>query len=194
MVGTSLWDYIFVRTCIFILHLVAPFSLIYSLINPLIHLPFQPPRILEAWLALEAIFYLAIYLPRKEYLQRAAKHPALPCREDRRKLFRRCHDTIPEPTQYLTKWFRDAPAVEIKRENVKDFFRWAFLNTGDLNPVYDEELEEYAGEMENLLGRKLEPGRGDAKCIRLNLDKVEMLHRSLVWYLVSFYKEMHVVN
>lgn len=52
--------------------------------------------------------------------------------------------------------------------------------------VYDEELEEYIAEMEKLLGRKLEPGRGNAQCLRLTLDKVEMLHRSLIWYLVSF--------
>lgn len=41
--------------------------------------------------------------------------------------------------------------------------------------------------MEKLLGRKLEPGRGDAQCLRLMLDKVEMLYWSLIWYLVSFY-------
>ncbi|KAK2470050.1 hypothetical protein H9L39_18198 [Fusarium oxysporum f. sp. albedinis] len=35
-------------------------------------------------------------------------------------------------------------------------------------------------------GRKLEPGRGNAKCLRLTLDKVEMLHRSLTWYLCVF--------
>ena len=40
------------------------------------------------------------------------------------------------------KWFMDAPASEIKWENVKDFFRWAFLNTGVPNTEDDEELEE----------------------------------------------------
>jgi hypothetical protein len=190
MVGTSLWDYLFIRTCIFLLHIVAPLSIAYSLGSSLVHLPFHIPRVLEVWLALEAVFYLVVYLPRKAYLQTAATHPTTACRDDRRKLFWHCHSNIPDPDHYLTKWFRDAPAAEIKRENVKDFFRWAFLNTGEPDPAYDEELEEYTEEMEKLLGRKLGPGRGNAKCLRLTLDNVEMLHRSLTWYLVSFHREI----
>jgi hypothetical protein len=58
------------------------------------------------------------------------------------------------------------------------------VNTGDPEPEHDEELEEYASEMEKVLGRKFEPGRGNSKCLRLTLDKVEMSHRSLTWYLV----------
>ncbi|KAH7200779.1 hypothetical protein BKA60DRAFT_658606 [Fusarium oxysporum] len=183
MAGTSLWDYIFIRASIFLLHLIAPLSVAYSLVNLLARLPFQFPRVLQAWLGLEALFYLAVYLPLNKYLQRAAKHPVPPCRADRRKLFLRCHQNIPDPAQYLRKWFRNAPVSEIKRDNVKDFFRWAFLNTGDHDSTYDEELEEYTQEIEKLLGKKLEPGRGNAKCLRLTLEKVEMLHRSLTWYL-----------
>ncbi|WZH42156.1 uncharacterized protein QYS62_003146 [Fusarium acuminatum] len=185
MIGISGWDYVFIRTCIFLLHLIAPLSVIYSLVRCLIHLPFHIPHMLEAWLALEAVFYLLVYLPRKNYLQTVVTHPAA-SRDDRRRLFWRCHSNIPDPDRYLTRWFRDAPVAEIKRENVKDFFRWAFLNSGEPDPAYDEELEEYIGEMEKLLGRKLEPGRGDAQCLRLTLDKVEMLHRSLIWYLCVF--------
>ncbi|KAF7553575.1 hypothetical protein G7046_g7075 [Stylonectria norvegica] len=182
MIETSLWDYVFIRTCIFLLHLVAPLSIVYSIVSSLFHHPLRVPFALEIWLALEAVFYIAIYVPLKAYLQTAATHPATGCREDRWELFWRCHDKIPNPERYLEKWFRDAPPEEIKRENVKDFFRWAFLNTADMDPEYDEELEEYTNEMEKILGRKLEPGRGSAKCLRLTIDKVEMLHRSLTWY------------
>ena len=49
----------------------------------------------------------------------------------------------------------------------------------------DEELEEYVDRFETLLGRKLALGRGSAVPLRLTLDKVNMLHRSLLWYLVS---------
>lgn len=59
------------------------------------------------------------------------------------------------------------------------------MNTGELNPADEDELEEYTREMEKLLGETLAPGRGHAKCLRLTLDKVEMLHRSLIWYLVG---------
>ena len=187
MAGTSTWDYVFIRTSIFLLHLLAPLSVTYSLLAPLINPPlFHVPRILEIWLNLEAVFYLAVYFPRRAYLQAIATPPLTVSREDRRRLFWRCHYNIGDPEWYLTKWFQDAPMMEIKRENVKDFFRWAFLNTGDPDPAHDEELEEYAGEMEKLLGRKLQPGRGNARCIRLTLDKVDMLHRSVAWYMVSF--------
>lgn len=185
MRGLDLWDYVFIRTCIVALRSIAPLSIVYSLASLVVPLPVRVPRILQLWLALEAIFYLAVYLPLREHLQRAAKHPELLSRDDRRKLFWRCHNNIPDPSQYLKKWFRGASEKDIKRENVKDFFRWAFLNTGEVDVAHEEELEEYIGGMEKLLGRKFEPGRGDAECLRLTLDKVEMLHRSLTWYLVS---------
>jgi hypothetical protein len=140
---------------------------------------------LQVWTILETTFYLFVYHPRRLYLQRAATHPMPICRKHRRILFQRCHESIPDPEHYLSKWFMDAPASEIKWENVKEFFRWAFLNTGVPNTVDDEELDEYVVEMEKLLGRKIEPGRGNAKCLRLTLEKVDMLHRSLTWYLVS---------
>lgn len=194
MIGTSLWDYIFIRTCILFLHLIAPVSVVYTLINMLIGLPFRVPVALQVWLAFEASFYLAIYLPYNKYLQKPARHPELPCRDDRKTLFKRCHETIPDPVMFLRKWFRGAAEAEIKRENVKDLFRWAFLNTSKVETTDEEELEEYVGEIETLLGRNLEPGRGTAECLKLTLSKVEMLHRSLIWYSVSLGSGDHSIN
>lgn len=68
---------------------------------------------------------------------------------------------------------------------MKDFFLWAFFNRDGPPGDDDEELEEYVFAMEKLLGQPIEAGRGNAKCLRLTLDKVNMLHRSLIWYLVS---------
>ncbi|KAF5621973.1 ribose-phosphate pyrophosphokinase [Fusarium sp. NRRL 52700] len=185
MAGTSLWDYIFMRTSIFVLHLIAPLSIVVSLALSLAPLPFPIPWLLKAWFILEALFYIVIYLPLNSHLQKPANHPAAPCRADRQRLFQQCHDNIPDAGQYLRRWFRDAPEHEIKRENVKDFFRWGFLNMEHCDSTYDDELEEYIEKLEDLLGKRLEPGRGDAKCLRMTLDKVEMLHRSLTWYLLS---------
>jgi hypothetical protein len=185
MAGTSLWDYIFIRVCITALHFIAPLSIVYSFAKLFFTIPFQIPLVLQIWLALEALFYLVVYLPLNRHLQRAADHPAPPCRADRRKLFHQCHNNIPDLSLYLRKWFRDAPESEIKRDNVKEFILWAFLNTDEFDPNYEEELEEYTQEIEKLMGRRFEPGRGNAKCLRLTLDRVEMLHRSLWWYLVS---------
>jgi hypothetical protein len=189
MIGTSIWAYVFIRTCIFFLHWIAPLSILWSLVS-LFYSPFHVPWIIEIWATLETAFYLCIYYPRKIYLQRAATHPQTISRERRRVLFQRCHENIPDPEHYLAKWFRDAPASEIKRDNVKDFFRWAFLNTGEASATEDKELEEFVGELETLLKRKIQPGRGNANSLRLTLDKVDMLHRSLTWYWVSFRREM----
>jgi hypothetical protein len=46
------------------------------------------------------------------------------------------------------------------------------LNKADPDPAYNEELEEYVGEIEKTLGRKLESGRGRARCQRLSLQEV----------------------
>jgi hypothetical protein len=78
-----------------------------------------------------------------------------------------------------------APAETIKRENLKDFFLWGFFNRGGSPGEDDEELEEYITATEKLLGREIEEGRGSAVCLRLTLDPVNMLHRSLLWYSVS---------
>lgn len=85
----------------------------------------------------------------------------------------------------MRKWFKDAPMSEIKRDNVKDFFRWGFLNTNVANADDDEELEEYAQGLEKSLGYSLESGRGTAEPLLLTLDPVNMLHRPLLWYGVS---------
>lgn len=185
MIGTSIKDYLFISFWIIVLHWIAPLCVLYSISSLFIAPPFHVPRILQTWAILETAFYFLVYHPRRIYLQRAATHPPTISREDRAQLFQRCHENIPDPERYLAKWFKDAPKEEIKWENVKDFFRWAFLNTGEVDREYDEELEGFVKETETLLQRKIEPGRGNAQCLRLTLDKVEMLHRSLTWYGVS---------
>ena len=186
MIGTSLWDYVFIRSCILFLHSIAPLSILSSIAVLFLRpTSYRFPWYLEAWVLAETAFFALIYLPKRYSLQHAATHPTLLSRDGRRKLFKLCHDTVPDPEQYLSKWFKNAPKSEIKRDNVKEFFCWAFLNKGEYGPEDNEELDEYVDRMEVLLGRQLESGRGNAECLRLTLDKVDMLHRSLTWYLVS---------
>ncbi|PVH71198.1 hypothetical protein DL98DRAFT_553763 [Cadophora sp. DSE1049] len=143
MIGTTIWDFIFIRSCIFFLQSIAPLSILYwltvSLVRPT---PFRVPWVLEAWVAFEVVFY-----------------------------FLRYHKNIPDPESYLSKWVLNAPASEIKREN------------GEPDPLDNKELEDYMGEMEKLLRRRLKARRGSAKYLRLTLDKVDTYHRSLTWYL-----------
>lgn len=179
MIGTSIQEYIFIRACILGLQSIAPLSLIYCLSLPFLtkRLPWQ----LEWWLIAETAFYFIGHIYQRK-LQLPAIHPSPRSREERRLLFDRCHANINDPEQYLKGWFLGSPLEEIKRDNLKEFLLWAFFDRdgppGDDNP----QLEEFVVKIEGLLGRKLEPGRGRAMCLRLTLDKVEMQHSSLLWY------------
>ena len=185
MIGTTWWDYIFIRSCIVLLHYIAPLCALYIAMAVLI-IPssYRIPVILEVWAFAETLFFFLLYLPQYHMLQRQATHPPSPSREERRALFQKCHESVQNPEHYLSKWFKDAPSSEIRRENVKEFFCWAFLNKSSYGILDDEELEEYTTAMEKSLGRNLLPGKGKATSLRLTLDKVKMLHRSLLWYMV----------
>lgn len=186
MIGTSLWDYVFIRSCIFCLHFAAPISALYCVVILVLRpSAYRIPVALEIWAVAETLFLLLIYLPRSYTLQQLVTHPPTRSREKRRELFQLCHESIVDPERYLSKWFKGAPLAEIRRENLKEFFCWAFLNKPSYGILEDEELEEYADKMESLLGRKLQPGRGQAISLRLTVDRVKMLHRSILWYLVS---------
>jgi pimeloyl-ACP methyl ester carboxylesterase len=189
MIGTSTFDYCFIRFCIIGLHYLAPISILYCVSAIAIHgfeaTTYRLPLIIESIALAETLFYLVVYLPYRSYLQHEAVHPPAPSREERRELFRLCNENIDDPDTYLRKWFLGADPEEIKRENVKEFFLWAFFNRGGLPGDDDEELEEYVTATERLLQRPLEEGRGTAQALRLTLDRVDMLHRSLVWYFVS---------
>jgi hypothetical protein len=83
----------------------------------------------------------------------------------------------------------------IKRDNVKDFIRWAFFG-----PVYmrgqdrqnEEEIEAYTAETEKLIGRKLPPGRMNVKGLGQLLNEADSSHRSLLWYTVSYTSSLYV--
>lgn len=88
---------------------------------------------------------------------------------------------------YLSGWFHGAAVETIKRENVREFLSWAYLNgSRDGGPEEFAELEEYVSLLESKLGRRFEKGYDKkVKCIRLTLDGVFMEYRSLLWYFVS---------
>jgi hypothetical protein len=188
MIGTSIAEYIFIRGCILFLHSIAPASLLYCalLLYPLRTAisVYRLPSYIEAWFVAEAAFFTIFFLPFKYHLQRPAIHPELPSREERAKLFERCFNTVKDPEKYLRQWFLGAKGEQIRRENVKEFIRWAFLNTGQAKSEDEDEIEGYVKAIEKLLGRDIPSGKGSARSLRLTVDKVDCLHRSLLWYLV----------
>ncbi|KAL8999106.1 MAG: hypothetical protein Q9169_001994 [Polycauliona sp. 2 TL-2023] len=129
-----------------------------------------------AWAVAETLFFLFVFLPRYFILQRDALHPPPLPRDERQRLFRLCFGTVADPELYLSGWFKGAPRSEIRRENVKEFLCWSFLNKRDYGLLDDEELEDYTNQVETILGRSLPSGKGNAKALRLTLDTVPMLH------------------
>lgn len=188
MINNSRLEYIFIRTCILALHYFTPLCILYTLLLIYLHglkaTHYPIPLAVELLALAESLFYLLVFLPYRAYLQRSAVHPDALSRPDRRALFEKCNANIADPELYLEKWFLGAPPEEIKRDNFKEFILWAFFNRGGEPGDDDEELEEYVRMYEELLGRKFEEGRGKAACLRLTLEKVDMLHRSLAWYFV----------
>ncbi|RDW73298.1 hypothetical protein BP6252_07205 [Coleophoma cylindrospora] len=186
MIGTSRIEYIFIQTCIIGLHYLAPLCVLYCVCIFGLYgtraFTFRFPLIIEIIAIAETLFYLLVFLPYRAYLQREAIHPPPPSREERQELFQLCNDNISDPEAYLRKWFLGAHLEDIHRENLKEFFLWAFFNRDGPPGEDEDELNGYVHATEKLLGRDLEDGWGRAKCLRLTLDKAEMLHRSLVWY------------
>ena len=186
MIGTTVWDYLHIKWWILFLSVITPLSACYCLVIVLNYiLDLSTPRLpwpFELWCIAECAFYLFMYLPYKLYLQHEANHPPAPSRQERQRLFVRCNETIDDIEAYLKLWFVGSQLAEIKKENLKEFFLWAFFNRGGDPGSDDEELEEYVAATEKLLGRQIESGRGEAVCLRLTIDEVKMLRRSLVWY------------
>ncbi|KAF1969972.1 hypothetical protein BU23DRAFT_571041 [Bimuria novae-zelandiae CBS 107.79] len=215
MIGTSIPAYLFIRTCIFALRLITPLSIFFCSLSIA-----EPPqsgftRFLLVWAILETAFWLLVFLPRKRALQAEASHPSPLDREERKALFWKCWEWIPEPEAYVSRWFLGARSWEVRRENVREFFRWALLyksaedvqqearrgesggieREGEAIEVDEEvtrkaeeerELEEYVDGVQTMLGRQLLPGKGPAKSLRLTVDEVKMLHRPFLWYLIVF--------
>lgn len=131
MIGTSVPAYLLIRTCTLGLRLITPLSIFYCSLSIA-----EPPqtgftRFLLSWAVIETGFWLLVFIPRKRSLQADAPHPPPLDREERKELFWKCWDQIPEPEAYVSKWFLGARSWEIRRENVSEFFKWALLYKGD---------------------------------------------------------------
>ena len=187
MIGTTVWDYLHIKWWIIFLSSITPLSACYCFIlicRSVIGISLTPrlPWPIEIWAAAEVLFYLFIRLHYKPLLQQEASHPPAPSQHERRVLFARCNATIDDPEDYLRKWFLGAQLTEIRKDNIKEFFLWAFFNRGGDPGDDEEELEEYVSATEKLLGRRFQDGRGKAVCLRLTLDEVKILRRSILWY------------
>lgn len=210
MIGNSPIDYAAVRISIASFRAIAPASTGYLAFCALQPQWFYLPLAFIA--VLEAAFYLLVYLPRRRRLQ--AVSPFYQCLRfsqlngtqppeqppprltyaQRQALFDRCIDAESHGAStnlpYPSGWFLPATATP-RKEDVIDWLLWALFATSREQTniaEYEEELDGYIEGVEKLLGRSLEPGHSDTaevRSMRITLDPVIMLHRPLLWYLVS---------
>lgn len=186
MLGTSTAEYAFIRIFIFVLHYIAPLSFLYCVIitmDPAATFRMMPA--IELWLIAEALFWTCFFFPYRWYLQHAAIHPAPRSKEERRKLFDYVKTEVTDPDQFIQGWFKGAKIKDIRRDDVKEWLTWAFFDSDCEESKYEDEIEEYTLEIESMLRKDLRPGKGTVKPLKLTIDPVDMLHRSLLWYSVS---------
>ena len=188
LIGDSPAKYVFISIAIWSLRLIAPISILYCLLVASLGFP-HPLRWLplDVWMLGEAIFFLLVYVPLSLQVQKAATHPKPLSKEERMVLIRKCLDHVPDIEVYLSGWFLGSPLADIKRENVREFFAWSFMDEKleDTNEAEAAELDVFIEQLESRLGRELEDGRGKASSLKVTLDKVPMQHRPLIWYAVS---------
>lgn len=186
MLGTSAVEYAFIRISILILHSIVPVSVLYCLvITANSGTRFRLQQEIELWLVAETLFWLCFFLPYRRHLQHAAIHPPIRSQEQRGELLGYVMAEMADPEQYIRGWFKGADFKDIGREDVKDWLAWAFFDGGREKGKDEDEIEIYTLQIESMLLKKFNPGRGTATPLRLTMDPVDMLHRSLLWYSVS---------
>ncbi|TKA69598.1 hypothetical protein B0A55_09256 [Friedmanniomyces simplex] len=183
MINHTLFEYLFIRACIFFLHAIGPLSTVYTATHVCrAYLASTWPALstLNIWCAAETAFFL-FFLWYRTHLQREALHPPLRSREERRALFEKVKSEIRDPEQFLSGWFRGAKVENIGKEEMKGWLDWAFWD-GRVSSEDEAEMEELVREVEGLVGKPFPDGKGTANGLRLTLDPIEMEWRSLLWY------------
>lgn len=110
--------------------------------------------------------------------------------QERHALFQRCAAyAMSGCSDYPSGWFFRARGFY--RDNVLEWLLWALFSTAmgarGAWTQWEAEMSEYVAVVERVLGRALPGGYNEATpCMRLTLDPVRMVHRPLLWYLVSF--------
>ncbi|KAK6849369.1 hypothetical protein PG995_013202 [Apiospora arundinis] len=139
---------------------------------------------IEAYGAAEILWYFVWFLPFKARLQRPGMPMAPMTRAQRRKLIAKILQTVPDMRLFMRQWFGHAHLDQIYRDNVKDWLAWALFATEGHKLSREEwtELDEYADDAQEKAGLELPQGRADAMPMRLSLDPVQMMHRSLAWF------------
>jgi hypothetical protein len=185
MISNSTTSYVLIRVAICSLRLIAPLSIAYTLARITILNPSPVPLPLEIIAYAESIFYFVVYLPRRYVLQRPARQGSTMSQQERKEIFAKSLESIPDMDHFLSVWFKGADTRDLKRDEVEEWLAWGFFNQDNSSACDQEELEEYVVAIEQALKKPLPPGRGPLKSMRPTLDPIHIQHRSLLYYLVS---------
>lgn len=123
------------------LNSIGPLCTGYCLARTFLPAQWRLPLPLECYAVAESVFLATTYLYRRFYVQKASIHPEPVSSDQRRKLFEKTLDDTQDYEAYISKWFLGASVTDIKRENMKEFLRWAFFNLGEEDQSYDAEVE-----------------------------------------------------
>ncbi|KAI0293585.1 hypothetical protein BC826DRAFT_1186041 [Russula brevipes] len=142
MIGRSWPEYVFIRTAILGLRLVAPLSIVHLAASCRAGAFLWSP-LLGAYTLVESAFFLFVYLPRSYRLQQDAKYPPRMSRAEREALFYKCANSM--TSESISGWFIRSPGEHICRDNVADWLLWALFSArkNDALPEWEEELDSY---------------------------------------------------
>ncbi|KAI4597260.1 hypothetical protein KJ359_004773 [Pestalotiopsis sp. 9143b] len=202
MIGTSFHEYVSIRACIFVLQYTTPLLLLSLVILCVAAggtaLSWTSSQLLIAYCVIDVLYAVLIWRPYQRRLKNEARHPPPLNPSDRKKLFLKCAEHIPDVERYLRLWFLGADSAEIKYDNVLDFTLWAFFDTTPERASEQDTLQahEFVDLFEERLGRKLDAGRGSARGLRLTIDAIETRYRSFIWFaiigIVDSYTHVHL--
>ncbi|CAO3676196.1 unnamed protein product [Umbelopsis ramanniana] len=153
-------------------------------------------NVFHAWVVCELIFFVHYSLAKRRLEKYNQEIPDMSL-EDRWNLINQCLETIDDPVQWCTGWFREKGTMrqprldEIRQGNVREWLAWAFWGKSmprvSANPLHAEQLDQLLHLAFEKLGSKLSGGYNDKlQCIRLNLDPIRSTYRPLVLYGVVY--------
>jgi hypothetical protein len=97
------------------------------------------------------VFFITVFIPLNHALNHSPIYHRPPSPKRRERLFRSCNANVPNVENYLSRWLMVSEATCIKRDNVKDFIRWAFFRPGytrEQDQQNEGEIEAYTTEIQ----------------------------------------------
>lgn len=181
---------LFIRSSIWMFRSIAPLTISYCCLRILrpSSITWSSPwlYLIDAYAALETVFYLMLYLPRKYYLNRPANpYTPLSSPQQREEAFSKVWESTYDARAYISNWFYGAPVESLGREDMKDFISWSLWNETTRYPEHEEELEKYLMQTEEVLGMKFPDTETRTKSMMVTFEPLNLKHKPLLWYGVS---------